>query len=288
MDHNDIIPDEAAAVAALNKEMADSIAEAEESEGIPLPDLASAAATETSADAFDIGAAAKLAEDVDPAETAKLKQELSGCGSALRSAKKQERKSRDNYHLALAHAHLVGTAALQSPAALVALAKKKKIPTTKASWKNPHLVLLKLIDPTVDDKTASMCARALNYVSAAGVPPDQAASFIGRHGVVALAREEAKRQKLRKSGGDKEPLAEDPLTALRREASPVPFPTGFDVEGMPQNDGEASLMIVDRRDGKLFAWAVDADEKSISAAARRVLKQIRAAGAAEKKEPEAA
>lgn len=154
----------------------------------------------------------------------------------------------------------------------VALAKEREIPTTKASWKNPMLVVLKLIDPEMDDKSASMCARALNYVSAAEVPPDKVADFLAEHGVVALAREEAKRQKLRKGGAEKAP-AEDPVDVLRREATAVPLPATLDLVGLPENDGEVALMIVGRQDGKLVVWAVDADDTGTTSAIRRVLKR---------------
>jgi hypothetical protein len=153
---------------------------------------------------------------------------------------------------------------------------KKKIPTTKASWKNPHLVLLKLINPSLDDKTASQCARALNFVSAAGVPADKVATFIAEHGVVALARAEAERQKVRRGGGAEKPPAEDPLKAFRRELTPVALPAEIDLEEMPVNEGDLGLMIIGRQEGRVVGWAVDGDEKAIVATVRRVLKRCRA------------
>lgn len=241
-----------------------------------LPGFEETAAVSTTADTFDIAAAAEASKDVDAEKTAGLKSELAGCGRDLRSAKKQETKSRENYYRALARAHLAGTTAFNASEVLVALAKKKKIPTTKATWKSPHLILLKLIDPKLDDKTASMCARALNYVAAAGVPSDKVADFLGQHGVVALAREEAKRQKLRKGGGAEKPPAEDPLEALRRERTPVPLPAEFNIEGIPENEGNIGLMIIGRSKGQVVGWAVDEDEKTIVATVRRVLKRTRA------------
>lgn len=232
-----------------------------------------AAKTCTDADKFDIATACKAVVKVDVKQTAALKAELSGCGRDLRTAAKQKAKSRETYHLALARSHLIATTALQAPGPLIELAKKRKIPTTKASWKNPYLVVLKIIDPQMDDKTASMCARALNYISAANVPPDRVEDFIAQHGVVALAREEAKRQKLRRGGSSEKPPPVDPLDVLRRDATAVPMPGSLELDGLPQEDGKVALVIVSREEGKLVAWAADADNKSAIAAARRVLKR---------------
>lgn len=238
-----------------------------------LPKCEDVAKISTAADDFDIAAATKAAEGVDIRMSADLKVQLSACGRALRTAARQKTKSRMTYHRALGRCYLIGTTALQSPGALVALAKKRKVPTTKASWKNPHLVLLKVIDPKMDDKSASMCARALNYCSAVGVPAEQVADFLAEHGVVALAREEAKRQQLRRGDGSEKPAAEDPVDVLRQNAAAVLLPGPLELEGLPQEDGEVALMIVGRQEGELVAWAVDADEKSVVAAARRVLKR---------------
>jgi hypothetical protein len=242
-----------------------------------LPEAEETAKICTDADTFDIATACKAVIKVDAEQTASLKAELSGCGRDLRTAAKQKAKSRETHNLALARSHLIATTALQAPGPLIALAKKRKIPTTKASWKNPYLVVLKIIDPQMDDKTASMCARALSYVSAARVPPENVAAFIAKHGVVALAREEAKRQKLRRGGGTEKPPAEDPLEALRQERTPVPLSAERDIEGLPEKEGDIGLMLIGRQDGLIVGWAVDADEKAIAATIRRILKR-RAAG----------
>src|SRR3546814_5145992 len=119
-------------------------------------DAEEAAKNFTDADNFDIATACKAVIKVDIKQTAALKAELSGCGRDLRTAAKQRAKSRETYHLALARSHLTATTAIQAPGPLIALARKRKIPTTKASWKNPDLVVLKIIDPQMDDKTASI------------------------------------------------------------------------------------------------------------------------------------
>jgi|GEM_PF-5136119 len=242
-----------------------------------LPGAEETAAAATAADNFDIAAAAEAAENVDSEESAALKRELQSCNRALKSAKRQERKSRENQYLALAKTWLIGTTALQSPQVLVALAKKRKIPTTKASWKNPHIVLLKLVDPSIDDKTASTYARALNYISAADVPPDKVADFIAAHGIVALAKAETARQKERKGGGVQKPPSEDPVEALCREHAPVPLPPELNIEGLPEKDGETALMLIGRQEGRIVAWGVDGDEKAVVATVRRIVKRTRAA-----------
>lgn len=242
-----------------------------------LPGPEETAAVSTAADTFDIAAAAAAAEDIGPEESAALNRELQSCNRALKSAKRQERKSRENQYLALARIWLIGSTALQDPRVPVALAKKKKVPTTRASWKNPHIVLLKLIDPSIDDKTASTYARALNYISAAGVPPDKVANFIAEHGVVALAKAEAARQKQRKGGGAEKPPPEDPLETLCREQTLVPLPVEFTVEGLPVNEGDFALMIIGRQEGRVVALGVDRDEKAVVATVRRILKRTRAA-----------
>lgn len=142
---------------------------------------------------------------------------------------------------------------------------------------------MKLTDPKMDDETASLYGRAINFLAANKVPPDKVEGVVAQHGVVALAKQEAERQKLRRDGGEKPP-PEDPVVALRREASAVPLPAAFEIGGLPKNDGEAAPLVMGRQEGKLIAWAVDADEKSTSAAARRALKQIRAAGTKKRKE----
>lgn len=236
-----------------------------------LPETEGTANACTVADGFDIVKASKSGEPVDAEQTAALKSEMSGCRRDLRTATKQKGKSRQTYHRALGRSHLIATTALQSPGALVALARKRKIPTTKASWKNPMLVVLKMIEPEMDDKSASMCARALNYCSAAGVPPDEVADFLAQHGVVALAHEEAKRQKLRRGGSSEKPPALDPLEALRQDRKPVALSTDHELEGMPEKDGEMGLMLIGRQEGLVVGWAVDADEKAIAATIRRIL-----------------
>jgi len=279
--------EEAAAVAALNQEMAESITDGELSADSDLQDITSTAEVNTHADAFDITAAAELADDVNADDAEALRKELADCGSKFRGVRNAEAKGREALHRAIAQGYAASVGAFQKPEVLVAIAKRNKIPATKASWKNPSLIIMKVMDSKMDDKTASLYGRAINCLAANKVPPDKAEAVIARHGVVALAKQEAERQKLRRGGGSGKPPPEDPVAALRREASAVPLPAAFEIGGLPKKDGEAALLVIGRQEGKLIAWAVDADEKSTAAAARRVLKQIRTAGTAKQEDPEA-
>lgn len=277
MDHLNIHTDRSSTPANLEEEIQKATAGVSGCDPQQLPGIEETAAVSTAADNFDISAAAAAAENVEANESDALKHALQSCNRALKIANRQERKSREIQYLALARIWVIGSTALQDPRVLVALAKKKKVPTTKASWKNPHIVLLKLIDPSIDDKTASTYARALNFISAAGVPPDKVADFIASHGVVALAKAEAARQKQRKGGGAEKSPPEDPLEAICREQTPVPLPAEISLDGMPVNEGDFALMIIGRREGRVVAWAADRDEKGVAASVRRVLKRTRAA-----------
>jgi hypothetical protein len=142
------------------------------------------------------------------------------------------------------------------------------ITTTRATWKSPCLVLVKLAMPDLDTKTASQRARALNYCAAAGLTAEQTRDAVRKHGVVDLAKREARRQKARK--GDTGVQTHNDVVAAfvgKRRA--------IDIEEVDLGDREVALLIVGRNGDQNVVYDLDDNDRRMMEALRGALKRDR-------------
>jgi hypothetical protein len=238
-------------------------------------DAASLAPIITFAEGFDLDAAKKAAADVEADQTTALSEAITASGKILRRSSTQEKTSRKTLYKGLSQILEVGQLAYEQPEFMIALAAteaaKKKIKTTAASWRAPFLILIKLAHPELDDKTASLYGRVLNYIAALGLSGEPAELFLAKHGIGALAAEEAKRQKARKQGTEATP-AEDPVEVFCRGRTPAPLPEALR-PAEPGKGTKLALMIVGDHRGQFVAWDLDTHEKRTLVAVRQAAKR---------------
>lgn len=227
----------------------------------------------TVGEAADFATAITMAIGSDDERVVDLAARLLAGGKAVESALRREQKSRDAIYRGLVQVRAAADSAYETPEVLVATAKAAGLKPTKASWASAYLMPLKLALPQLPAKIASDYAKALNYTTAAGIEDDKLEAFIREHGIVALAREETKRQRAKKGTPQKPP--QDPVELLQGEQTPVELSTTLKPDEMPK-EGQLALLVMSMREGAPVAWGIDTDEKAVAAAARRLLKRIRA------------
>lgn len=251
-----------------------------EDEDAGFADAASLASIITFAEGFDLDAAKKAAADVEAGQTADLSAAITASGKVLQRSSAQAKSSRQTLYKGLSQVLQVGQMAYKHPEFLIALAAKeaarKKIKTTAASWRAPFLVLIKLAHPELDDKTASLYGRVLNYIAALGLSGEAAERYLAKHGVGALAAEEAKRQKARKQDKEATP-PEDPIEVFCQNRTPAPLPEALRPADMGKGI-KLALMIVGEHEGQWVAWDIDTDEKRTLATIRQAAKQSQPEG----------
>jgi len=234
-------------------------------------------------DADQVTAAAKA---ISPDLVIPVSQQFAACRKALRKAGRTEACSFRDRCTALTSIYRAGREAYAHPEIMIGAALAAKIACNKRSLGAGFLLAVKLADPKIDRKTASFYARALNYAAACGWTDAELFAALEAHGVKALADNEAKRQRLRKSGTADEPV-EDPLEQFLRERQPavplaqVTFPEELEEQGV-------ALLVVRLHKGKVEALDFDNDLKRLLAVVRSAIKrgQISPRGGAQR--PQAA